>query len=192
MMQRMQTLARQPRASPRGAGPILGVDPGLQRTGYGIVTPASGVDQCRVIEAGVVRLDPRQPLEQRLLELERALDELISTHRPCLLACEQLYGHYKHPRTAIIMAHARGAILTLAARRGVSIVNVGATHMKKLLTGSGRASKPQMQRAVAGALNLPQIPEPHDVADALAVALAGLRMRDAEFRRTRAAQGARV
>jgi crossover junction endodeoxyribonuclease RuvC len=170
-------------------GPILGIDPGLQRTGYGLVTALEGVDQYRVLEAGVVRLNPRQPIEERLVELERGLDELIEVHHPGVLACEQLYAHYRHPRTAIIMAHARGVILALAARRGLTVVNVAATQVKKLLTGSGRAGKAQIQRAVAAVLHLPHVPEPHDVADALAVALCGLHIRNGQLPEARAAKG---
>jgi crossover junction endodeoxyribonuclease RuvC len=173
------------------SAPILGIDPGLQRTGYAVLSTTAGVDGCRVVEAGVIRLDRRQPIEQRLLELERSLDELISTHRPSILACEQLYAHYRHPRTAIVMAHARGTILTLAARRGLGVINVAATHVKKHLTGSGRAGKAQVQRAIAAALALPKIPEPNDVADAMAVALCGLRMRAVESQAVTAARGGR-
>ena len=187
-MHRMGTAAAQQNGRPTCAplvrpGPVLGIDPGLQRTGYAVLTPQSDGESCRVVEAGVIRLDPRQPIECRLVELENSLDQLISTHHPAVMACEQLYAHYKHPRTAIIMAHARGVILVLAARRGLSIVHVAATHVKKHLTGSGRAGKAQIQRAVAATLNLPQIPEPNDVADAMAVALCGLHMqREAEQR----------
>lgn len=159
---------------------MLGIDPGLQRTGYAILAGPPQRETCSLVEAGVIRLDPRQTLEHRLVELEDSLDQLICKHQPTVIACEQLYAHYKHPRTAIIMAHARGVILALAARRGLEIVHVAATHVKKHLTGSGRAGKAQIQRAVAATLNLPQIPEPNDVADALAVALCGLRMCAAE------------
>jgi len=196
MMHRMKSGAKRSRSRTaekraRCIGPILGIDPGLQRTGYGLVIASEGTDECRVVEAGVVRLSPRRPLEERLVELERSLDELIQVHRPNVLACEQLYAHYRHPRTAIIMAHARGVILALAARRGLTVVNIAATQVKKLLTGSGRAGKAQVQRAVAATLHLPRIPEPHDVADALAVALCGLHIRNGELRETRAAKGGR-
>jgi crossover junction endodeoxyribonuclease RuvC len=182
----MKTAAPQPsqRSNPVGAAhcrPILGIDPGLQRTGYAVLVPSAHGDGQRVVEAGVIRLDPRQPIECRLVELERSLDQLIRAHHQAVMACEQLYAHYKHPRTAIIMAHARGVILALAARRGLDLIHVAATHVKKHLTGSGRAGKAQIQRAVAATLNLPRIPEPNDVADAMAVALCGLRMqREAE------------
>lgn len=192
----MESSANPPTISvaPAHAGPgypILGIDPGLRRTGYAVLIAPTGADACRVVEAGLIRLNPTQPIEQRLVELQRGLEELISTHRPTVLACEQLYSHYKHPRTAVVMAHARGVILALAARRGLDVVNVAATQVKRYLTGSGRAGKAQVQRAVAAALCLPQIPESSDVADAMAVALCGLRMRDAERRVRPAAKGGR-
>jgi crossover junction endodeoxyribonuclease RuvC len=165
--------------TPVPRGPILGVDPGLRCTGYAVLTTATGDAEARVVEAGAVKLDGKQPLAQRLLELQDCIDELIRAHRPTTLACEQLYSHYKHPRTAILMAHARGVVLAQAARRGLEIVPVPATRAKKLLTGSGRAGKAQIQRAVAKTLGLPRLPEPHDVADALAIALCGLRLRRA-------------
>jgi crossover junction endodeoxyribonuclease RuvC len=185
-MQRMSEDAERPEgpATRRDATAegILGIDPGLQGTGYAIVTAGGTIDDCRIVEAGVIRLNPRQSIEQRLVELERSLDELIAAHRPTVLACEQLYAHYKHPRTAILMAHARGVVLAVAARRGLAVLSVAATHVKKLLTGNGHAGKAQIQRAIAATLRLPEIPEPHDVADALAIALCGLRMRDATLR----------
>jgi crossover junction endodeoxyribonuclease RuvC len=153
---------------------ILGIDPGLQRTGYALLG-ARRAREAHLCEAGVVRLDPRRSLPQRLAELERCVAELIATHRPAALACEELYAHYRHPRTAILMGHARGVILALAARAGLDVLNLSATRVKKTLTGSGHASKSQMQRAVAAALGLPRLPGPHDVADAIAIALCGLR-----------------
>jgi crossover junction endodeoxyribonuclease RuvC len=105
---------------------------------------------------------------------------LLETHRPALLACEELYAHYKHPRTAILMAHARGVILSLAARQGIEVASIAATHVKKVLTGSGHAAKHQVQFAVAALLGLRQVPEPPDVADAIAIALCGMRLRGSQ------------
>ena len=162
---------------------ILGIDPGLQRTGYAFLTAESTRDSdIRVIDAGVVRLSRAAPLENRLLELEQGLTELVEANRPITMAVEELYAHYKHPRTAILMGHARGVILALAARYGIPVVSIAATQVKKLLTGSGHASKAQIQRAITVTLNLAQLPEPNDVADALAIALCGLRLRQAELR----------
>ncbi len=172
-------------------GLMLGIDPGLQRTGYALLAPAPSPEEARLVEAGVVRLRRDTPLHQRLVELETNLATLIQAHRPSTLACEELYAHYKHPRTAILMAHARGVILALAARSGLGIISVAATNAKKLLTGSGRASKRQVQMAVAATLRLPEIPEPHDVADAISIALCGLKLRHQEVATAQAAGRAR-
>jgi crossover junction endodeoxyribonuclease RuvC len=148
---------------------ILGIDPGLQITGYGVIDYAP--QRPKLIDGGVVRLAPKTSIPDRLVELERELDSLLDEHSPDVLAVEQLYSHYKHPRTAILMGHARGVILLCAARRGVSVEQFAANRIKQSLTGFGHAGKGQMQRAIQAVWNLPKPPEPADVADALAVAL---------------------
>ena len=87
------------------------------------------------------------------------------------MAVEELYSHYKHPRTAILMGHARSMFLLAAAQRGIEVRDFSATRIKKSVTGSGRAGKEQMQRAVQTQLQLAELPEPADVADALAIAM---------------------
>jgi len=168
-----------PPMSPGQTDCILGIDPGLQRTGYAVVTATPGGFDARLVEAGVIRLDRSAPLPDRLVELTRTLTDLVAQHRPSVLVCEELYAHYRHPRTAILMGHARGVVLATAAAAGLEIIPVSATNVKKVLTGSGHASKRQMQLAVATTLRLAQVPEPHDVADAIAIALAGQRGRHA-------------
>jgi crossover junction endodeoxyribonuclease RuvC len=171
-----------PLAALRGPGEsivVLGIDPGLQRTGYALLSDTQSPAECRLIEAGVIRLPRQWALANRLVELQNCLTTVLDTHRPALLACEELYAHYKHPRTAILMAHARGVIIALAASRQIDVLSVAATNVKKLLTGHGHASKRQMQLAVAATLRLPCLPEPADVADAIAIGLAGLRLRHA-------------
>jgi len=86
------------------------------------------------------------------------------------VAVEQLYAHYKHPRTAILMGHARGVILLAAAQRGVPVTSLASTMVKRTITGNGHASKGQVQRAVAMLCKLAKPPEPPDVADAIAIA----------------------
>jgi crossover junction endodeoxyribonuclease RuvC len=157
----------------------MGVDPGLQRTGYAVLCPVPGPREAELREAGVIRLSRRAVLEARLVELEASLASVIEAHRPTLLVCEALYAHYRHPRTAILMAHARGVILALAGRHGLCVLSVAATNVKKLLTGNGHAGKRQMQMAVAATLRLATLPEPSDVADAIAIGLAGLRLEHA-------------
>ena len=99
------------------------------------------------------------------------LDLLLQEHEPDICAVEQLYAHYKHPRTAILMGHARGVILLVATRRGVTLREFSANRVKQSVTGHGHASKPQMQRAIQMMWNLPKPPHPPDVADALSIAL---------------------
>ncbi|MGH7176941.1 MAG: crossover junction endodeoxyribonuclease RuvC [Tepidisphaeraceae bacterium] len=167
---------------------ILGIDPGLLLTGYGVIEfdPA----RPKLVDAGVIRLKPRASIPDRLVELEIELDGLFDEHKPDVVAVEQLYSHYKHPRTAILMGHARGVILLVAQRRGCRAEEFAANRIKQSLTGHGHASKQQMQRAVQSMWNLKSAPEPPDVADALAVALCcGRRMvnhQGAKARRVRA------
>jgi len=148
---------------------ILGIDPGLQITGYGVIDwkPV----RPPLVDGGVIRLTPKTPIADRLLELEAELDAIIAEHKPDVCAVEQLYSHYGHPRTAILMGHARGVILLVARRNGLSVEQFPANRVKQSVTGHGHASKLQMQRAVQSQWNLPALPEPPDVADALAVAL---------------------
>jgi crossover junction endodeoxyribonuclease RuvC len=148
---------------------ILGVDPGLNTTGYGVVEVVQGV--VRLCEAGVVRSKGRGPLAGRLGEIHSGLSEVLAALRPAAMALEQLYSHYDRPRTAILMGHARGVICLAAQQAGIEVIHYSSTQVKKILTGSGRAPKAQMQRAIQQELRLDCCPEPHDVADALAIAL---------------------
>ena len=148
---------------------ILGIDPGLRLTGYGVIDYKPF--RPKLIDGGVIRLKPKTPLADRLVELEATLEEILDEHKPDVCAVEQLYSHYAHPRTAILMGHARGVILLTAAKRGIRTEQFAANRIKQSLTGHGHASKTQMQRAVQSLWNLPELPEPPDVADALAIAL---------------------
>lgn len=164
---------------------ILGVDPGLQTTGYGVltVTPTG----CTVVEAGVVRASPRGSLALRVRTIHEGICEVIAGLQPSVLALEELYSHYQRPRTAILMGHARGVICLAASLSNVPVAGYSATQVKKILTGSGRAPKPQMQQAIQRELGLAQLPQPADVADALAIALCHyyLKQRAAVVRATR-------
>jgi crossover junction endodeoxyribonuclease RuvC len=151
-------------------GRVIGIDPGLEVTGYAIVEP--GGTGPRVIEAGVIRAGRSEDgLSARLDVLHRGILEVLDAFPPSALALEQVHSHWKHPRTAILMAHARGVIVLAAAQRGVPVVGYAASRIKKTLTGSGKALKDQMQRSIQIELGLKFLPEPHDVADACAVAL---------------------
>ena len=148
---------------------MLGIDPGLNITGYAIVT--AGIPGPKILEAGVVRVSSRQPIEQRIKEVFDGVEETIASFRPAAMAVEEVYSHYQRPRTAILMGHARGAICLAAGRAGIPVFHYAATQIKKVLTGNGRAPKAQMQQAICRELALAQAPEPPDVADALAIAL---------------------
>ncbi|MFM8274657.1 MAG: crossover junction endodeoxyribonuclease RuvC [Gemmata sp.] len=151
---------------------ILGLDPGLQTTGYGVVEATDKGP--RVVDAGVIRsADGRDPADMagRVKALYDGLVEVLVEWKPAAMGVEQLYAHYKHPRTAILMAHARGVFFLAGAQHGVPLTSYAASKVKKLVTGSGRASKEQMQFAVMRELGLATPPEPPDVADALGIAL---------------------
>jgi crossover junction endodeoxyribonuclease RuvC len=148
---------------------ILGVDPGLNTTGYAVLSVERPAP--RLCEAGVIRTTARTSLASRVAEIYDGVREVVAAFQPDVVALEQLFTTYKHPRTAILMGHARGVICLSATQAGVPVVHYAATQVKRLLTGNGRAPKQQMQRAVCTELNLDRLPEPHDVADALAVAL---------------------
>jgi len=150
---------------------VLGVDPGLGITGYGLVAPGS---PAKVVEAGAIRTGEGMPLSERVRRIHEALTDIMGEFSPGAVAIEELYSHYAHPRTAILMGHARGVVLLAAAEQGLAVFHYAATRIKRSLTGYGHASKVQMQRAVQNALGLAEAPEPPDVADALATALCHL------------------
>lgn len=120
-------------------------------------------------------MNVRCSVSQRLAELDADLRDTIERLRPGAVAVEKLYAHYKHPTTAIVMGHARGVVLLAIQRAGVPVIELGATEVKKSLTGNGHAGKEQMQRGVQAQLGLDAPPRPADVADAIAIALCALR-----------------
>ena len=148
---------------------VLGIDPGLLLTGYGVIE--AHPIRPKLIDGGVIRLQSKTPVASRLVELEKEIDAIVVEHRPDVMAVEMLYAHYNHPRTAILMAHARGVILLVAARHGIAIEQISANRVKQSVSGHGHASKHQMQRAVQSIFSLKEPPEPPDVADALAIAV---------------------
>jgi crossover junction endodeoxyribonuclease RuvC len=148
---------------------ILGIDPGLHLCGYACLE-VDGTGE-NLVEAGVIRIPTDLPLAARLNQLAEDIQTILERFRPQVVAVEELYSHYAHPRTAILMGHARGVILQKTAAAGVEVKSFSATRIKKSLTGNGRASKEQVQRTIQTLLALPQVPDPPDVADAIAAAL---------------------
>jgi crossover junction endodeoxyribonuclease RuvC len=147
----------------------LGVDPGLVRTGYAVLE--AGATGHFLREGGVIRSTRGQSLAERVHEIGSGLREVIRDFKPRALAIEQVFSLGRNPKSAILMAHARGAILLIAAEEKIPVIHFTPTQVKKLLTGSGRASKEQIQFAVRTELRLENVLEPHDVSDASAVAI---------------------
>jgi crossover junction endodeoxyribonuclease RuvC len=156
---------------------VLGFDPGLTITGYGCVV--GDIVRPSIVEAGVFRLtkrgEPVGSIGDRLVELERDVDDLVERVQPDLVAIEGMFAHKDHPGTVVKMAHARGVILLVARRAGVEVCELKPAEVKKAATGSGRATKEQMQHSVQEMFGLPELPKPADLADALAIASCALR-----------------
>lgn len=173
---------------------VLGVDPGLRITGYACLDGIG--EQPTLVEAGVLRLGKAPSLDlppptllprprrtgpsaasvsARLDELDRDFRELLDRLRPRVVAVESVFAHYKHPATAIVMGHARGVLLLAIRQAGVQLCEYKPNEVKKSLTGHGHAAKDQMQRAVQARFSLAALPDPPDMADAIAIALCACR-----------------
>ena len=148
---------------------IVGIDPGLEVTGYAVLELGNG--QCQIVDAGIIKTNRRQELAKRLMVLAEELAEVLAEHKPSVMAVEKLYSHYRFPRTSILMGHARGVILEAAAKANMKVMAYSATRVKKSITGNGRASKEQVQRAAKAVWKLKETEVPKDVADALAIGL---------------------
>jgi crossover junction endodeoxyribonuclease RuvC len=150
---------------------VIGVDPGLNITGYGVMECRDG--HISLLEAGVIR-PPRargENLPARLESLHQGLGEVIAEFHPTTMCLEEVYSHTDYPKTSILMGHARGVICLAARQAGLTVVNISAKRIKQSVTGNGSASKAQVQRAVQQFFSLGRPPHPPDVADALAAGL---------------------
>lgn len=148
---------------------ILGIDPGLIATGYGVVD-VSDTFRLDCLAAGVIKPDSTD-LAARLLHIHAQVTALLHEFIPDALAIEDLFTTYAHPKTAILMGHARGVVFLAASQRAVPVFNYAATELKRSVTGHGRASKEQVQAMVQRLLRLPDTPAPDHVSDALALAI---------------------
>jgi crossover junction endodeoxyribonuclease RuvC len=153
---------------------IVGFDPGLNTTGYGVVEWSGS--SLRLLEAGTVR-SRSESLETRLAEIHAGVREVLEAFSPGAMAIEQIFVHARFPKTAILMGHARGVICLAAAQAGLAVHHYLPNRVKSTLTGNGHAGKEQMQMAVQRELGLVSRPEPADAADALAIALADYHLR---------------
>jgi crossover junction endodeoxyribonuclease RuvC len=147
---------------------ILGIDPGLANTGFGVLERRSG--RLGALAAGVIATDGALPLEQRLARIHDAVAAILEEHRPAALALEQLYFG-QNARTAFAVGQARGAVMLAAGRRELRCFSYTPQQVKGAVCGSGRAQKDQVARMVAALLGLASPPTPDHAADALAVAI---------------------
>lgn len=153
------------------AAPILGVDPGLSRCGYGAVVSLGRRPRARA--AGVIRTSPADDLATRLASLQVEVESLLDEVRPAAVAVERVLFQ-ANVRTAMTVGQASGVVLAAAARRGIPVAHYSPNEMKLAVTGDGAADKVQVQAMVARLLHLDAVPDPPDVADALGLALCHL------------------
>ncbi len=147
----------------------LGIDPGLNRTGYAVLEKTANGPV--LLEGGIIQSTSKSTLHERVHEIGTGVREVLNELKPDAVAIEQVFTHKQNFRSALVLAQARGAILMCVVDAGIPLVDYSPTEIKRLLTGNGRAPKAQIQQVIQRELHLPQLPEPHDVADASAVAL---------------------
>ena len=148
---------------------ILGVDPGLRFTGYGLIDVNGS--SVKLLEAGTIAPKTKDLIENRIYQIYKNLHDLVTEFHPDVLVLEKLYTHYQHPTTACILGHARGVICLLCAQRQVRLVEHSVKRIRKALSGRGAASKVQTQGMVAHILNIDRNTLTSDASDALALAL---------------------
>ncbi|MBF0512349.1 MAG: crossover junction endodeoxyribonuclease RuvC [Candidatus Omnitrophica bacterium] len=148
---------------------ILGIDPGLNTTGFGVVDIKDA--SLKIVDAGVIEPNPQARLEERLLKIHFHVLGLLKTHKPDLLVLEKLYAHYKHPATAAVLGHVRGVICLCAAQEKISLVEQSPKRIRKALLGNGNATKIQCQEFVKRLLNIKSGGFKLDASDALTLAL---------------------
>ncbi len=157
---------------------VLGIDPGTANTGYGVVA-GDGSQRMQLLECGVIRTRPRDPLPARLREIYEGVEELVSRHRPEMLAVEDVF-YAKNVRTTVVLGHARGVILLAGAMHALPVHEFPPAEIKKAVAGTGAATKEQVQYMITRLLRLKSAPTPSDAADGVAAAVAclmGVRVR---------------
>jgi len=156
---------------------ILGVDPGLLVTGYGLIEIRSACEGPEALmETGTIEPDSQTSLPQRLGNIYRNLDQIVREYRPAVLVLEKLYSHYRHPTTACLLGHVRGVIILLGEDRRLRVVEHSPKRIRKVLTGNGNASKEQVREFVARHFKIKSAQLTLDASDAIALALGFARM----------------
>lgn len=153
---------------------ILGIDPGIADTGYGLIKESGSTLSC--LTYGSIKTDPSLVLADRLLDLHSQLDKIIKKYKPDLAAVEELFFN-KNVRTALIVGQARGVALLALKKNNLPIFNFTPSQVKQAVSAYGQAPKLQVQKMVKLILNLKELPRPDDAADALAVAICALNNR---------------
>ncbi len=153
---------------------ILGIDPGIADTGYGVIKEDGGRLSC--LAYGSIKTSAKADLITRLEILHQELDKIIKKYQPQLAAIEQLFFN-KNVRTALIVGQARGVILLTLKQNKLPIIDFTPSQVKQGVSAYGQASKMQVQKMVKLTLSLKELPKPDDAADALAVALCALNSR---------------
>ena len=149
---------------------VLGVDPGTHVTGYGVVTGANS-NAMSLVECGVIRTHPRDPLSSRLREIHDGMTELLQRHKPDVLSIEDVF-YARNVRTTVTLGHARGVILLAGEQHGVRVHEMAPAAIKKAVVGAGAATKDQVQFMIMRLLRLKSAPKPSDAADGIAAVLA--------------------
>lgn len=149
---------------------ILGIDPALNVTGYGVINVVK--NKPYLIEAGVITTSSKEQVSVRLQKIYLAINKLILDTKPEVMVLEKLYSHYRHPTTAYLLGQARGVICLACATAKIPLIEYAATRVKKAIVGKGLADKFQVQRMVMNTLGLNSTPRYTDITDALALALA--------------------
>ena len=147
---------------------IIGIDPGLVQTGYGIINVSN--NQTNLIDYGIIKPPPKDALANRLLTIFNDVCEIISKYNPHIFAIEEVF-YGKNVKSAMRLGQARGASMVAAASKGIPIYEYSARKVKQSVTGNGNAHKTQVQYMVKAKLQMDYNPEPMDAADALAIAL---------------------
>ena len=149
---------------------ILGVDPGLRATGFGLVEIKTG-GSIKIIDAGSIEPNPKALFEDRIARIHHLLSGIIHAHKPHVLVLEKLYAHFKHPTTACLLGHVRGVICLLAHEHKVELAEQSVKRIRLALVGNGNATKEQVQMFVKRLLNIEKARVTLDTSDALALAL---------------------
>ncbi|MEA2113223.1 MAG: crossover junction endodeoxyribonuclease RuvC [Patescibacteria group bacterium] len=147
---------------------IIGIDPGTTITGYGVIE--SEKNGLEIIDYGCILTEPSLTTAERLKETDRQFVKLLNKHKPQKIAVEDIF-FFKNAKTVIKVSQARGVILFRASKMLIPIFEYTPLQVKQAVTGYGRADKKQVQQMVKTILNLEEIPQPDDAADALAIAI---------------------